>query len=539
MKLKANSSEQKLRGAYYTPFDLADKIVRLFDFEKIKTILEPSGGDGVFIDALAKNSLISKNITAVEIEEPELNKVKERYKNEKSVKLIKDDFLNFYENAKKSQSYDLILGNPPYIRYQYLSEAQRNILSQIIEENGMKPNKLINIWVCFLVACTKLLSENGKIAFVIPAELLQVAYAEELRLFLSNQFSKITLITFETLVFPDIEQEILVFVGEKGGQEKGIRTIEMHDLNDFSKLDLESNGFIPLQHVKEKWTRYFTNSEEIELIRQLKEDKRFKKFSDFGIINVGITTGDNDFFSIDKEREEKYQLTNALLPLIGRSSHAHGIYFTKRDWQVNSKNGKKSQLLNFPDIPFEEYPQGYKNYIKKGEDDGINKGYKCRIRDRWYIVPSVWVPDAFFLRRNNLYPKFVLNKCNAVSTDTMHRMKINKDVNPDLLLFSYYNSVSFAFSEICGRSYGGGVLEILPGETGNILIPDVKDFPKDKLKELLAKVDEIVRNEKNIEEALDLVDKELLVKILHVDENICKQARQIWKKMQKRRLGRS
>lgn len=539
MKLKANSSEQKLRGAYYTPFDLADKIVRLFDFEKIKTILEPSCGDGVFIDALAKNSLISKNITAVEIEEPELNKVKERYKNEESVKLIKDDFLNFYENAKKSQSYDLILGNPPYIRYQYLSEAQRNILSQIIEENGMKPNKLINIWVCFLVACTKLLSENGKIAFVIPAELLQVAYAEELRLFLSNQFSKITLITFETLVFPDIEQEILVFVGEKGGQEKGIRTIEMHDLNDFSKLDLESNGFIPLQHVKEKWTRYFTNSEEIELIRQLKEDKRFKKFSDFGIINVGITTGDNDFFSIDKEREEKYQLTNALLPLIGRSSHAHGIYFTKRDWQVNSKNGKKSQLLNFPDIPFEEYPQGYKNYIKKGEDDGINKGYKCRIRDRWYIVPSVWVPDAFFLRRNNLYPKFVLNKCNAVSTDTMHRMKINKDVNPDLLLFSYYNSVSFAFSEICGRSYGGGVLEILPGETGNILIPDVKDFPKDKLKELLAKVDEIVRNEKNIEEALDLVDKELLVKILHVDENICKQARQIWKKMQKRRLGRS
>lgn len=539
MKLKANSSEQKLRGAYYTPFDLADKIVRLFDFEKIKTILEPSCGDGVFIDALAKNSLISKNITAVEIEEPELNKVKERYKNEKSVKLIKDDFLNFYENAKKSQSYDLILGNPPYIRYQYLSEAQRNILSQIIEENGMKPNKLINIWVCFLVACTKLLSENGKIAFVIPAELLQVAYAEELRLFLSNQFSKITLITFETLVFPDIEQEILVFVGEKGGQEKGIRTIEMHDLNDFSKLDLESNGFIPLQHVKEKWTRYFTNSEEIELIRQLKEDKRFKKFSDFGIINVGITTGDNDFFSIDKEREEKYQLTNALLPLIGRSSHAHGIYFTKRDWQVNSKNGKKSQLLNFPDIPFEEYPQGYKNYIKKGEDDGINKGYKCRIRDRWYIVPSVWVPDAFFLRRNNLYPKFVLNKCNAVSTDTMHRMKINKDVNPDLLLFSYYNSVSFAFSEICGRSYGGGVLEILPGETGNILIPDVKDFPKGKLKELLAKVDEIVRNEKNIEEALDLVDKELLVKILHVDENICKQARQIWKKMQKRRLGRS
>ena len=88
-----------------------------------------------------------------------------------------------------------------------------------MQANGMKPNKLINIWVCFLVACTKMLSEKGKIAFIIPAELLQVTYAEEVRLFLSNQYSKITLITFKTLVFPDIQQEIVVFIGEKGEEK--------------------------------------------------------------------------------------------------------------------------------------------------------------------------------------------------------------------------------------------------------------------------------------------------------------------------------
>ena len=48
----------------------------------------------------------------------------------------------------------------------------------------------------------------------------------------------------------------------------------------------------------------------------------------------------------------------------------------------------------------------------------------------------------------------------------MHRMKINDGVDKRLLLLSYYNSVSFAFAETCGRSYGGGVLEILPGEMG-------------------------------------------------------------------------
>ena len=39
MKLKENSSEQKLRGAYYTPLKLANAMVKLFVSEKINTIL--------------------------------------------------------------------------------------------------------------------------------------------------------------------------------------------------------------------------------------------------------------------------------------------------------------------------------------------------------------------------------------------------------------------------------------------------------------------------------------------------------------------
>ena len=111
------------------------------------------------------------------------------------------------------ERYDLILGNPPYIRYQYLTEEQREIQSDILVSHGMKANKLINAWVAFLVACVQLLSDTGKIAFVIPAEILQVAYAEDLRLFLSEHLAKITLITFDQLVFPDIEQEVVVYNG--------------------------------------------------------------------------------------------------------------------------------------------------------------------------------------------------------------------------------------------------------------------------------------------------------------------------------------
>lgn len=63
----------------------------------------------------------------------------------------------------QEEKYDLILGNPLYIRYQYLTEKQRQIQAEILSSHGMKPNKLINAWVAFLVASIQLLSETGTI----------------------------------------------------------------------------------------------------------------------------------------------------------------------------------------------------------------------------------------------------------------------------------------------------------------------------------------------------------------------------------------
>ncbi len=540
MILKKNSSEQKLRGAYYTPSQLADAMVGLFASQNISTVLEPSCGDGVFLDSLKNLKLLDKvrRVTAVEIEPDEAEKVRSRYWGFGQIEVCTEDFFDYYYRILGKESFDLILGNPPYIRYQYLKESQREMQSEILTSHGMKANRLINAWVAFIVACVQLLSENGKIAFVIPAEILQVAYAEDLRLYLANNLAKITLITFEQLVFPDLEQEVVVFIGEKGKEENGIRILEMSNLDSFARLKLERNGFQKLQHVKEKWTKYFVNPNEMSLIQELRNDNRFAKFSEYGLINVGITTGNNGYFSVTEETTEQYGLENVTLPLIGRSSHAHGIYFTQEDWKKNKCIGKRARLINFPEIPYEEYPDGHKKYISFGEKNGEHEGYKCSIRDRWYIVPSVWIPDAFFLRRNNLYPKFVLNRCGAVSTDTMHRMKFNEGVTPENILLAYYNSISFAFTEICGRSYGGGVLEVLPGEMGNILLPKV-DAVNPKLREtLLAHIDTVVRNGEDIETALNIVDEELLVKTIGIDSEICRKCRVIWKKMQRRRLGR-
>lgn len=542
MRLKVHNTDKKLRGAYYTPKNLAGVIVGLSSVSDARTILEPSCGDGVFIEALGECKDLRNDalVDAIEIDEEALLNAQRIQCGKATVNYHHRDFFEFYEEAKPG-SYDLIVGNPPYIRYQYLEPEQRTLLADILNRQGMRANKLVNAWVGFMVACTDLLAEGGTLSFVIPAEILQVVYAEDLRRFLARHYSNITLLAFSKLVFSDIEQEIVVFIGKKGAGQSSIRVIETDSVEDLVGRSFDEIEFQPFVSFDEKWTRYFINACDARVLNSLYKDDRLVPFSDIALINVGVTTGNNSFFSLTDETSATYELDDFTLPLIGRSSHASGVFFTNDDWERNRSQGKRARLLVLEDGQYEKMTKAQQAYIDEGEERGEGKGYKCSIRDNWYAVPSIWIPDAFFLRRNNLYPKFVLNRCNAISTDTMHRMKFEGGVDPELAIIAYYNSIAFAFTELCGRSYGGGVLEILPKEVGNIRVLDPAQLAiDDTLKsDVIERVDDVIRSGKNIETALDYVDRAVLIDRMGFEEEVCEGCRRIWQTLQARRLGRS
>jgi adenine-specific DNA-methyltransferase len=543
MKLKNDNSEQKLRGSYYTPPDLSNFLVDwTVSGRSSLSILEPSCGDGVFIESLLRHENSIKSCQAIELDSEEARKAEAKAQGYQGISVHNGDFFEIYQSGMKKKKFDAVVGNPPYIRYQYLTPGQREIQSKILVSYGMKSNKLINTWVSFLVACVGLLNENGRIGMVIPAELLQVAYANDLRRYLVDNLSAITIVTFVELVFPDVQQEVILLLGEKciSASQCEIRMMEFQDTQDLIVSFPERiNEYKPVTHHSNKWTKYFLSIEEIAVIDEIGANSKFLPFRKLADVDIGITTGSNKYFSVDQQTVAEFELEDVVLPLIGRSSHADGLNFTKDDWQNNIDKNVQAYLINFPDIPFESYPAAHRRYIKGGEDTGINKGYKCGIRNKWYRVPSIWVPDAFFLRRNNTFPKFVLNKVNAVSTDTMHRIKIKDGVDGDKIVISYYNSVTLALTELEARSYGGGVLEILPGELERVLLPDLKDF-KDtkKIKHLLQSLDVKIRQNQNIESVLDEIDQAILIDFLGISIDKVQICRAIWKKLMNRRLGR-
>lgn len=178
----------------------------------------------------------------------------------------------------------------------------------LMQRVGLHPNRLTNAWVPFLVASSLLLSDSGRLAMVIPAELLQVNYAAELRYFLSTFFSRITLVTFKKLVFGGIQQEVVLLLAERNGSaHAGIRTIELGGINDlagFERSDLPLTDLKEMDHSAEKWTMYFLDQEDLALLRRLRQDSRLVTAGHVMDVDVGIVTGLNNFFVFTQAQVE-------------------------------------------------------------------------------------------------------------------------------------------------------------------------------------------------------------------------------------------
>lgn len=532
--MKKTQGYDKLRGGYYTPAPIADFIVRWALRESDNYVLEPSCGDGVFIRSIISYCESKKRnipeITGIELDENEAAKVEEKRAN-----IITGDFFTYYEDSiYKKESFDVIVGNPPFIRSQHFDETYRKKAFSYLKKEGLHPGRLTNIWIPFLILSACALNENGRIGMVIPAEIMQVDYAAETREYLSKVFDRLTIIMFKKLLFPNAQQEVVLLLGEKHSKAKGIRTIELNDAGALKSLDVENLDceIKELDHSTEKWTQYLLSSSEITLMRSLRSDKRLTDVTTLLDVNVGVVSGENDFFLLDESTCQEYDLDGSVEQIVGRADQLRGVIFTQEDFDNLKSAGRKVFLFTPQNKAYEELGAGEQKYIHFGEQKNYHKGYKCKIRKYWYVVPRTWKADAFMLRQVNKYPRIVYNATSAQNTDTLHKVKFAEGVDGRIVTAAFLNSFTFALCEIIGRSYGGGVLTFEPGEVRKIKIPMLNAQNLD-----IVLIDRYVRQGR-IDALVEYTDRILLEQGLGLTYSEVLQIREIWNRLSNRRINR-
>ena len=95
---------------WFTPPDLAHRLVRWCGSIMPKRVLEPSAGSGALIDAwINARKQNAWQLDAVELDEDWVGHLSDRYADEQRVTVIHDDFL-----TRRAEQYDFALLNPPY-----------------------------------------------------------------------------------------------------------------------------------------------------------------------------------------------------------------------------------------------------------------------------------------------------------------------------------------------------------------------------------------------------------------------------------------
>lgn len=145
------SIKSTTRGAYYTPTGIVDFIYAYLQCamtEPPKRLLEPSAGQGRFIERLPENWKLSAHKSLVEIDAVSCQFLKKLYPEA-------DVFQQGFETFQSQEKFDLIVGNPPYGQT-FLQDSRHTDLSAF------------SVHHYFVAKCMRLLNEGGMLAMVLP-----------------------------------------------------------------------------------------------------------------------------------------------------------------------------------------------------------------------------------------------------------------------------------------------------------------------------------------------------------------------------------
>ena len=243
------SELRKARGAFFTPPEIAHYLVRWAVRSPRDRVLEPSCGEASFLLAAADRLLVigahpprwRDQLHGIEIHPASARNAVTRLRDAGfDASVVAADFFDH----EPPTSYEAVIGNPPFVRYQSFSGEARTRGLEAALAQGVRLSGLANAWAAFVVKAALHLAPEGRLALVLPAELLSVNYAQEVRRFLLRRFGRIRLVMFEERIFPGVLEEVVLLLAEGSGGADCLEVCQTRDLKSLKSVEAE------------KWTKH-------------------------------------------------------------------------------------------------------------------------------------------------------------------------------------------------------------------------------------------------------------------------------------------
>jgi len=458
------------KGQFWTPSWVAEAMIAYVS-DDTDLVFDPATGRGAFFEALLKLGKSNISFWGTDIDEEVLSDA--IYKHEKAFVETRDFIKNPPQRKFKS-----MIANPPYIRHHRIDTETKIFLKQLSASiTGKAIDGRAGYHIYFLIQALNRLEENGKLAFIMPADTCEGKFAKNLWQWISENFFIECVITFDEKAtpFPNVDTNAIVFL-IKNSQPKNtllwVKANESYstDLFDFISSDFQQHNFETLEITSRNLKEAITTG----LSRPPQNNNEFEfHLNDFAHVMRGIATGSNEFFFLTSEQVKELDIPEDFLKkAIGRTKDATESVLTVKDIEKLDKRNRPTLL--FSTNGHKIFPKSVSNYLKLGENLGLPNRALIKQRNPWYKMEERKIPPLLFayLGRRNI--RFIKNEAKVLPlTGFLCVYPIYDDKEYVENLWQALNHPDTLTNlRLVGKSYGSGAIKVEPRNLNRLPIPE-------------------------------------------------------------------
>jgi type I restriction-modification system DNA methylase subunit len=446
--------------------------------------------------------------------------------------------------VKLPPAFDTVVANPPYIRQELLGVKEKQKIKELIEDEfrnklfiGAPPKKVKNavvldkqsdIYIYFFIHGLRLLRNNGFLGFISSNKWLEVGYGEPFQQFLLNYTKIHYIVEFDRAIFPDAEVNTDITILEKESKKEKRDSNFVRFVRMKKKLDMETllqlineveesyeDDSIRINIVKQsqlvsgKWNVYLRAP---PVLRHIVEHHKVKPLSELAEVLRAPTTGHNDYFILSNDKVKEWKIEKRYLkPCLLSPKKIRGLIVENVEDFMFIASKSKQELQKTNALKYIEFGEKLEVEVTRGSKKGKRRLPEIETlanrKPYWYALPEHNVSPILFPRLTDVRPVFLKNNAGVHTPHVFYYIYPKEKSDADVLLAYLNSSVNAFLVELYGRSYGGGVLELLIYEIQNLPTLDPRQVSQKEKNQLIAKFYALVEAIKFRNQAEDEFEK--------------------------------
>ncbi|EJF05910.1 type I restriction-modification system methyltransferase subunit, partial [Thiovulum sp. ES] len=506
-----------------------DFLVR--EHEKLREKLLPFGDLTLgyeFDKEILENNLFGVDINRSAIEVAKLSLwIKTAKPNRKLSNLNKNLKVanSLLEMPFEEKSFDIVLGNPPYVRVQGLKKNEKSE-SEKLEKIYRSATGNYDIYVLFIEKSLEMISENGKVGFILPHKFLISEFGKGVREVLAEKRAVEKLVHFGSeIVFKDASTYTCILNLSLGNEK--VRFVETKPTN-LKNLSWNETSYENLS--SEKWV---LKSEKVSGILEKLKERPHRASDIFERIFTGLQTSGDKIYLLEKTKNGLYshslkkvvEIENGLLkPIlkgedISRYANLENRYFVIFPYLIS--DGKAQPMTE--NFISENFPNGYK-YLKENETELRNREKGKMDKEGWflYIYPkslTEFQKEKIVTSDIVNYPNMTLENGTFYHGTTIYSLvkKSNLEIDNFSLLGLLNSKLFWFFIKNTSTELRGGYFRVKTKYIEPFPIPDLTELSKSGISNFAKKLLDLNSQLKNVKNSF--LDEVALQKIPRKIEN--------------------